>query len=107
MKRRAAAEANEQEVRGAKLQKQMQETKTLLKRKKDEILALENLSETRHAVKTFTVEHLSGPQSRKRRHEVLDRLARTGPGLAAAQKNDWVWFKTSWYHKMEAEHKPN
>ena len=41
---------------------------------------------------------------RKRRHEVLDRLARLGPGLTPAQRNDFVWFKDAWDKKCSAEH---
>ena len=104
-KRQLAAEANENELRAGKLRKQMEETKASLRQKKEELLALENLIETKHAMKSYTVESLSGPQSRKRRFEVLDRLARTGPGLTAEQKNDWSWFKAAWDQKMQAEHK--
>jgi hypothetical protein len=104
-KRRQVAEANENELRAGKLQKQMEETKVILKRKKEEILALENLVETKHAMKSYTVDSLSGPQSRKRRFEVLDRMARTGLGLTAAQQNDWSWFKAGWDQKMLTEHK--
>ena len=94
------------ELRASKLRKEMEETKANLKRKKQEILELENLIETRHAMKSYTFDALSGPQSRKRRLEVLDRLARTGPGLTAEQKNDWSWFEAAWDQKMQAEQAP-
>ena len=104
-KRFLEAAANENELRAGKLRKEMEDTKANLKRKKEEILALENLMETKHAMKSYTVDSLSGPQSRKRRFEVLDRLARTGPGLTAEQTNDWSWFKVAWDQKMQTEHK--
>ena len=61
--------------------------------------------------KRFTPDQLGGGKpkggcavGRKLRFEVLDRLARTGVGLSAAQKNDWQWFKESWDAKMLCEH---
>ena len=45
-----------------------------------------------------------GVAGRKRRFEVLDRLARTGGGLSAAQKNEFGWFKEAWDEKMLQEH---
>ena len=46
-----------------------------------------------------------GAAGRKRRHEILDRLARQGSGLSPGQKNDWEWFKQLWDDAMLAEHK--
>ena len=65
----------------------------------------------KHAFKTFSPEMLghghakgAGAAGRKRRHEVLDRMAHTGTGLSAGQKNDWAWFKDSWDEAMLSEH---
>ena len=85
-----------------------------LKRKKNEVLDMESLLECRAAVKRYTPEMLgqmstkaAKTQSRKLRLEILDRLARLGTGLSAAQRNDWEWFKDAWDEKMLAEHAAN
>ena len=110
--RRAARELNAQRVSAASLQKEVAAAKERLKQKKAEILEAENLLEMKHAFKTFSPEMLgnghakgAGAAGRKRRHEVLDRMAHTGAGLSAGQKNDWVWFKDSWDEAMLSEHK--
>ena len=60
---------------------------------------------------TFSLEDLGhgrsrggGAAGRKRRHKVLDRLARLGQGLSPAQRNDFSWWKDSWDAKMLGEH---
>ena len=85
--------------------------KALLQKRKAEIAQLENLLETKQSLKRFTPELLgqghskgSGAAGRKMRHEVLDRMARTGVGLSPGQKNDWQWFKQSWDQAMLEEH---
>ena len=82
-----------------------------LKNTEKEIQAAEGLAEMKDAVKRFSPEmlgegHAKGGTAamRKRRFEVLDRLAKYGTGLSAEQKNDWDWFKHSWDQKMKAEH---
>ena len=73
---------------------------------------MESICESRHAIKSFTLEALGegngsagGPKARKNRFEVLDRLARIRAGLSAGQKNDWSWFKEAWDKEMVQEHK--
>ena len=51
----------------------------------------------------IVVEWGGGGLARKRRFEVLDRMARSGAGLSVHQKNDWAWFKEEWDQKMLAE----
>ena len=41
-----------------------------------------------------------GAASRKNRVEVLDRVARHGAGLSAAQQNDFDWWKKAWDNAM-------
>ena len=67
--------------------------------------------ETKHAVKQFSLEDLGKGRSRgggvaakKRRWEVLDRLARLGQGLSPEQRNDFSWFKEAWDACMLQEH---
>jgi hypothetical protein len=112
--RRLAAELNAKSLTAAKVQKQIVEANALLNKRKAELLELENLLESKHAVKRFSVESLGqgnakggGAAARKRRFEVLDRLARVGAGLSPGQKNDWTWFKDAWDEKMLSEHKEN
>ena len=45
-----------------------------------------------------------GHKGKLARWEVLDRLARLGSGLSDGQKNDWLWFKSSWDAAMLAEY---
>ena len=45
--------------------------------------------------------------ARKRRWEVLDRLAHLGQGLSAAQRNDFSWWKDAWDAKMLEQHGEN
>ena len=56
--------------------------------------------ETKHAIKQLSLEDLGKGRSRgggvaakKRRWEVLDRLASLGQGLSPEQRNDFSWFK--------------
>ena len=42
--------------------------------------------------------------AKKRRWEVLDRLARLGQGLSPAQMNVFGWFKDAWDARMLQEH---
>ena len=83
-----------------------------LKRAKDAIKEYEIIRECRYAMKTYTAVALGdgsanagGAAAKKRRLDVLDRVARVGAGLSAGQKNDWQWFKDSWDAAMVAEHK--
>jgi hypothetical protein len=41
---------------------------------------------------------------RKKRWEVLERMARLGTGLSPSQKNDWQWFKEAWDAAMVQMH---
>ncbi len=75
------------------------------------IAAAENILETKHAMKTFSLDDLGhgkknggGGAGRKRRFDVLDRMARLGHGLSAAQKNDFNWWKDNWDAKLLEEH---
>ena len=107
-RRRLTAEANER----LKIQKdakaKLDRTTKELNQKKQQVLDMENLLETRHAMRRYTVSMLGqgkrdcgGKTARDMRGEVLDRLARIGTG------NDWKWFKMAWDEKMAGEHKEN
>ena len=72
----------------------------------------EALQESMHHFKTLGPKQLGqghvkgdGMRGRRRRHEVLDRMARLGTGLSAPQRNDWQWFKEAWDDQMLEEHK--
>jgi hypothetical protein len=43
-------------------------------------------------------------KAKKARSDVLDRLAHLGVGLTPEQRNDFLWFKTSWGAKMLEEY---
>ena len=84
----------------------------LLKKRKKEIEAAEDVLHAKHAAKQFTVEGLGKgattkrclDAAKKRRWEVLDRLARLGQGLSPAQRNDFGWFKETWDSRMLQEY---
>ena len=113
-KQRQVAELNAEAAENRKLQRELANATSQLKKRKAELQDHERLLETKHAVKRFSTESLGqsnknagGPTSRKRRFEVLDRLARQGSGLSPAQKNDWVWWKEEWDARMVQEHREN
>ena len=68
--------------------------------------------EAKHSIKQYSLEDLGkggrtrggGVAAKKRRWEVLDRLARLGQGLSPAQRNDFSWFKDAWDARMLQEH---
>ena len=68
--------------------------------------------EAKHVSKQFSVEDVGKgakmkrclDAAKKRRWEVLDRLARLGQGLSPAQRNDFGWFKDAWDARMLQEH---
>ena len=78
---------------------------------KKKIQDMENIRASRHAIKSYTLDSLGagiekagGKKCRDRRFELLDRVARLGAGLSAAQSNDWQWFKEAWDQEMVAAH---
>ena len=107
-RRRLVDQANARTLSAARLRKQIQDANEVLKH---DIMEAECLLETKHAVKTYSLEDLGQGRSRgggaagkKRRLEVLDRLARIGQGLSPAQKNDFSWWKDAWDANMLQEH---
>ena len=69
------------------------------------------MQETLVAVKTFTPAMLGhgrarggGDDYRKRRKEVLQRIAAKGAPFSARGKNDWAWFIEAWDKAMAEEH---
>jgi len=107
-----AAEQNDREAAAKKAKSECDTLAAELKRHKQLLLEYENLRETKHAMKTYTVDALGkgsknagGAKGRDKRCEVLDRLARIGSGLSPGQKNDFVWFKDAWNTAMVEEHK--
>ena len=110
----AVKSATREEQALANLRKEKETTQALLREKKRELMSIEQVLETKHALKRFSPEALGqgkarsgGAASRKLRYEVLDRMARLGTGLSPAQRNDWVWFREAWDAKMSGDHKEN
>jgi hypothetical protein len=109
--RKAAAELNRRRETATSLQRQLDSVKNDLKKKKADIAEHEKLVLCKYALKTYSLEQLGqgsdtggGAAGRKRRMEVLDRMAQLGNSLSPQQRNDWDWFKHSWDEKMLAEH---
>ena len=113
---RAEAEALRQ-MRSMKTERQkvledVENAKAALRKRRIELLDTERLLESKRDLKRFTPAFLgaghpsaNGAVGRKRRMEVLDRIARHGSGLSAAQANDFAWFKEAWDARMVEEHK--
>ena len=75
------------------------------------IAEAEEVLEAKHALKSFTLEQLGagkkncgGAAGKKKRGDVLDRMARLGTGLSAPQRNDFAWFKDAWDTAMLVDH---
>ena len=108
------AEDKKRALTAAKINEQVKAANECLKKRKQELAQIEDVLEAKHAIKTFSLEDLGkgrsrgGPAAaRKRRCEVLDRLARLGQGLSAAQRNDFSWWKDAWDAKMLQQHGEN
>ena len=102
---------NQREAELARIRKTTAETSEVLRKRKQDILALENILAARKAFKRYAPESLGqgksrsgGVAARKLRFEVLDRMVNLGSGLSAPQSNDWAWFREAWDSKMSAEH---
>ena len=110
VQRRAQVEHREAET-AKRLKAEIKEADKTLRERKAAVATLEDILETKHAMKTFTPELIGqgqkkagGAKGQRARLEVLDRLAHLGAGLSPAQRNDWAWFKTAWDAKMVSEH---
>ena len=95
----------------AKLNEEAKVAKSRLKKRKREIENAEDVLEAKHAVKHYSFGDFDKGRSRgggvvakKRRWEVLDRLARLGQGLSPEHRNDFGWFKEAWDACMLQEH---
>lgn len=113
-RQREVAIMNRKREAACAVQKELMAASDLLRKRKAEMMAHEKMLESRHAIKTFSVDLLGqgcanagGIQARRRRHEVLDRMAKLGSGLSAPQRNDWEWFKLAWDEKMKNDHGEN
>ena len=111
-KRRLAIEdANRQVMSKQKLRREIKDAEATLQKTKQLIAEQEQIAEARHVVKKFRLEYLGdgargcgGAAGRKRRDEVMDRMAKLGSGLSPQQRNDWVWFKEAYDRKMHGAH---
>ena len=107
----AVRDANKKQKELSQLRKETQHANELLRKRKQELLSIESILETRHAMKRYSPEALGqgkprsgGVASRRLRYEVLDKMAKLGCGLTPAQRNDWAWFREVWDEKMCEEH---
>ena len=95
-KRRLAIEdANRQVMNRQKLRREIKDAEAALQKKKQQIADQEQIAEARHVVKKFRLDFLGdgargcgGVAGRKRREEVMVRMAKLGAGLSPQQKND-------------------
>ena len=105
-------EEKKRALTAAKLNEEAKAATALLKKRKREIEDAEAVLEAKHSIKQYSLEALGkggrtrggGVAAKKRRWEVLDRLARLGQGLSPAQRNDFKWFKEAWDARMLQEH---
>ena len=96
---RRAEEAHKVELTAKRIKASVDAAEKELKRKRAALRELENVLETKHAMKTFTPELVGqgqkkagGARGHKARSDVLDRLASLGAKLSSEQRNNWVWF---------------
>ena len=104
-------EGKKRALAAAKINEEAKAAKARLKKRKREIENAEDVLEAKHAVKQFSLGDLDKGRSRgggvaakKRRWEVLDRLARLGQGLPPEHRNDFGRFKEAWDACMLQEH---
>ena len=93
----------------AQLKEEAKRHTALLKKRKLELKSAENVLETTGTVKHYSLGELGKGgggkvAAKKRRWEILDRLARLGQGLSPAQRNDFGWFKETWDSRMLQEY---
>ena len=109
--RLALRDCNRREGENAALQKAAGEAKAKLIKRKQDLVSLEGVLESKHALKRYTPESLGQGKTRggkapekNLRYEVLERIVSLGTGLTPAQRNDWKWFREDWDAKMCTEH---
>ena len=109
--RLAVRDANKREKELTMLRKETKRANELLRKRKQELLSIESILETRHAMKRYSPEALGqgkarsgGVAARRLRDEVLDKMAKLGTGLTPSQKNAWAWFREAWEEQMCNEH---
>ena len=103
---------NKRRQTAANLNEEARAATSLLKKRKRDIEEAEAVLRAKCAIKQFSLEALGKgakmkremEAAKKRRCEVLDRLAHLGQGLSPAQRNDFSWFKESWDASMLEEH---
>ena len=93
------------------LLKETKQANDLQRKRTQELLSIESILETRHAMKRYSPEALGqgkarsgGVAARRLRYEVLEKMAKLGSGLTPAQKNDWAWLREAWDEKVCEEH---
>ena len=108
--RAAVLDKNRNENELSKLPKESLSAKEQLNTRKKELMSLECILETKHAIKRYSPEGLGlgntcgGQAAMKLRYEVIDKMAKLGSGLTPAQKNEWAWFREAWGTRMREEH---
>ena len=82
------------------LRKETKRANELLRKRKQDLLSIGSILETRHAMQRYAPEALGqgearsgGVAARRLRYEAFDNMAKLGTCLTPAQKNDWVWFR--------------
>ena len=86
--RLAVRDANKREKELTMLRKETKRANELLRKRKQDLLSIESILETRHAMKRYSPEALGqgkarsgGVAARRLRYEVLDKMAKLGIGL--------------------------
>ena len=93
--RLALRDFNRREREDAAMQKAAGEAKAKLIKRKQDLMSLEGVLESKHALKRYTPESLGQGKTRggkaaerNLRYEVLERIASSRTGLTPAQKDD-------------------
>ena len=103
---------NKKRQTAAKLKEEAKAATALLKKRKRENEEAEAVLQSKYAIKQFSLEALGKgakmkrevEAAKKKRLEVLHRLAHLGQGLSPAQRNEFGWFKDAWDANMLEDH---
>ena len=113
-KRRCLQEANDKLMTKQMLNKKLADAEKLLKKKKEQIAEREQICNVQDALLEVRLEVLGhgqpncgGVKCRKKREDVLNKMALLGSGLSEAQKHEWPWFKDHWERHMHDAHGDN
>jgi len=108
---REAMQQREEAAKRQRLEKSAKALEERVRKANKAIKDAQDIAECSAALKNYAPEGLGqgkknggGEEFKKRRYEVMERIALRGCPLTSQQRNDWKWFKPAWDAKMAPEH---